>query len=320
MTKLSPDVDSKLSNVVIAKLQDKHISTVIQFINENPERLASTAGLLIKDILEIKRNIFMKFGGRIKSASNVYEIEKNYIIPSNVSSLDNLLRGGLYPGQIYEICGLSASGKTQLCLTIAANTALGPRNLVRYIDTKRDFCGSRIEQILLNKNCDEQIINEAMQRIRISCVHDWQQLIEVLHCLALNLKDESRDCRTRIIIIDSLPAIIFHLSRDHKATTIPLNRFANICHFIAKEFCLSLVTVNLITQWSNTAVPKTSTSKDCNDVFPNLGKYWARVPNTRLLVEKMGPRGRKLSIWNSSQLEANLSCNFIINDNGISCL
>ncbi|XP_017884628.1 DNA repair protein RAD51 homolog 4 [Ceratina calcarata] len=318
MTKLSPHVDSKLSNDVIVKLQDKHISTIIQFINEDSEKLARFTGLSIKDIYEIKTNIYIKFGGRIKSASDVYEIEQNYIVPTNISSLDNLLKGGLHPGQIYEFCGVPASGKTQLCLTIAANTALEPRNLVRYIDTKRDFSASRIEQILLNKNCDEQIINETMERIRISCIHDWQRLTEVLEYLVFNLKEERKTgYRTRIIIVDSLPAIIFHLSRDHKATTISLNKFANICHFIAREFCLSFVTVNLITQWNNTAIPKSS--KDCNEVFPNLGKYWARVPNTRLLIEKKGLAGRRLSIWNSSQLEANLSCNFVISSNGVSC-
>lgn len=64
----------------------------------------------------------------------------------------------MYPGQIYEVCGTSSSGKTQLCFTIASNVALKPNNLVRYIDTKRDFCGSRVEEILLRKNCDKQVL------------------------------------------------------------------------------------------------------------------------------------------------------------------
>lgn len=73
-------------------------------------------------------------------------------------SLDNLLKGGLYPGQIYEVCGVSSSGKTQLCLTIASNIALDPNNIVRYIDTKRDFSSSRIEEILLKRNYNKQVI------------------------------------------------------------------------------------------------------------------------------------------------------------------
>lgn len=72
-------------------------------------------------------------------------------------SLDNLLKGGLYYGQIYEICGVSSSGKTQLCFAIATNIALKTNNIVRYIDTKRDFCGSRIEQILLKQDFSKQV-------------------------------------------------------------------------------------------------------------------------------------------------------------------
>lgn len=71
--------------------------------------------------------------------------------------MDDLLDGGLNPGQIYEICGVSSSGKTQLCLTIASNIALLPNNIVRYINTKGDFFASRVETILKHKTNDEEV-------------------------------------------------------------------------------------------------------------------------------------------------------------------
>ncbi|XP_003698614.1 DNA repair protein RAD51 homolog 4 [Apis florea] len=323
MTKLSTAVNSKLSSIVIEQLQHKHICTLIQFIDEDSEKLASFTGLSLKDIIEIKRNICKKYGGLVKNAFQLFEIEEKNIISTNLSSLDNLLKGGLYCGQIYEICGLSASGKTQLCFSIAINIALKCNNLVRYIDTKRDFCGSRIEQILLKKSYNKQVINEIMERIKVCCVYNIHQLFQVLHWLSVNLKEENEESRTRIIIIDSLPALIFKFSKDHK-TTIILNHLANICHFIAKEFNLSIISVNLISQWNNINEEGTSASsnENINDILtnPTLGKYWAHVPNTRLLLEKQELGNRKISIWNSFQLEADLACTLIISDSGVSCL
>ncbi|XP_053987893.1 DNA repair protein RAD51 homolog 4 [Hylaeus volcanicus] len=320
MTELSSDIHPKLSITVIEQLQRKHICTVSQFIDENSEKLATFSGLSLKDILDVRRNILKKYGGVIRSATDLFKIEMSNITPTDLPSLDNLLKGGLYPGQIYEICGISASGKTQLCLTIASNVALRPNSLIRYIDTKRDFCGSRIKEILLRKNCNDQVIDEAMEHIRVCNVYNLHQLFKVLRWLTIALKEEIEARRTRIIVIDSLPGIIFKFSSDHKLTTA-LNHLANICHFLANEFHLSIITVNLITQWnldSKNESTSTAASKNRNDVTPTLGKYWAGVPNTRLLITKIGLDRRKICTWHSFQLE-NLSCTLTISDSGMLC-
>lgn len=48
MTKLSTAVNSKLSSIVIEQLQHKHICTLIQFIDEDSEKLASFTGFSLK--------------------------------------------------------------------------------------------------------------------------------------------------------------------------------------------------------------------------------------------------------------------------------
>ncbi|XP_015431562.1 PREDICTED: DNA repair protein RAD51 homolog 4 [Dufourea novaeangliae] len=321
MTKLKSDIDPKLSDTMIQQLERRHISTITQFIDEDPEKLAIFTGLLLKDVLDVKRTILQKYGGFIRNACDLLEIELNNIIPTNLLSLDNLLKGGLYPGQIYEVCGISSSGKTQLCLTIASNIALRSNSLVRYIDTKKDFCGSRIEEILLRKNCSKQVIDEALDHIRVCTIKNLHQLLKVLRWLTIALKGETEQCRTRIIIIDSLPAIIFMLSNDHKLT-IQLNHLANMCHFIANEFHLSIITVNLVTQWSfsgETKAASTSTSENHIGVVSTLGRYWEGVPNTRLLIKKLEHGNRKISVLKSFQLETNITRTFSISSGGVSC-
>jgi len=65
--------------------------------------------------------------------------------------LDNLLDGGLFSGNIYELCGPSASGKTQLCYSVLLNLIITTKKDIVYIDTKNKFSVNRIKQILKNK-------------------------------------------------------------------------------------------------------------------------------------------------------------------------
>lgn len=158
-----------------------------------------------------------------------------------------------------------------------------------------------------------------MDRIKVCKVQNLKELLKVLRWLTVALKEEG-ECRTRIIIIDSLPGIIFKFFKHHETATA-LNHLANICYFIANEFHLSIITVNLITQWTSTdqASASTSSSGTNNEVVPLLGKYWSGIPNTRLLIEKVELQSRKLSIWKSFQLKQNLSYTFNISDFGVLC-
>ncbi|XP_033326432.2 rad51 recombinase D [Megalopta genalis] len=319
MTKLNSDIDLKLSDTVVQQLQRRNIKTVLEFLEEDSNNLATFSGLSLKDIVHIQKIISLKYGGVVRNASDLFKIELSNIIPTDLPCLDNLLKGGLYPGQMYELCGLPSSGKTQLCLTIASNIALRANSLVRYIDTKRDFHGSRVEQILLNKNICKKVTDEVLNRIRVCSVQKLYDLFEILRWLTSALKVEKEECRTRIIIIDSLPAIIFSVSDDNKVA-VTLNHLANICYFIANEFRLSIITVNLITQWDSgneteSACINTNNVID-SDVIPTLGKYWEGIPNTRLLIEKLDLGNRKISIWKSVQLE---TCRLSIDNNGIIC-
>uniref|UniRef100_A0A161MD99 Dna repair protein rad51-like protein 4 n=1 Tax=Triatoma infestans TaxID=30076 RepID=A0A161MD99_TRIIF len=70
--------------------------------------------------------------------------------------LDELLNGGLLTGTILEMCGMSGSGKTQICLTITLNIVLEMKSNVTYIDTKRDLCSSRFLQILHTRTYKEE--------------------------------------------------------------------------------------------------------------------------------------------------------------------
>jgi RecA/RadA recombinase len=72
-------------------------------------------------------------------------------------SLDAMIGGGFLTGKIYEVCGPSGSGKTQLCLTISTHIAHGFKQEVHYIDTKTDFSGKRIQEVLDSKEYPDEV-------------------------------------------------------------------------------------------------------------------------------------------------------------------
>lgn len=69
-----------------------------------------------------------------------------------MNRLDCLLGGGLFVNNIYEFCGPSACGKTQLCFSILSNVIMTTKRDVIYIDTKNEFSIKRVKQILRNKH------------------------------------------------------------------------------------------------------------------------------------------------------------------------
>ena len=79
-----------------------------------------------------------------------------------VVRLDGLLGGGLPAGDLVELCGPSAVGKTQLCLTWTACALLaGGRALVA--DAKSEFSVARCRRLLQRRGTPAQVSPHAAQ-------------------------------------------------------------------------------------------------------------------------------------------------------------
>lgn len=91
------------------------------------------------------------FKPELLSKLKVYLVFNIYIFFIYFCSLDSLLGGGLFASKIYEICGPSACGKTQLSFSILLNIIITTKRDILYIDTKNKFSVNRIKQILKTK-------------------------------------------------------------------------------------------------------------------------------------------------------------------------
>lgn len=148
-----------------------------------------------------------------------------------------------------------------------------------------------------------------MERVKVCYVENMCQLLQALHWLRAALKEETQELYTRIIIIESLPALVFKFSKDHE-TIFTLTQLASICRYLADEFNLTIIIVNVITQWNYPVTEDEASNivKEHTIVTPALGKYWSRIANTRLYLQKDEQGRMKIAVWNSSGLEANTAC------------
>lgn len=318
MVKLNASVHPSLSERITENLRRKNVVTVVDFVSTDPIKLTNFTGLSHTDVLQVKQHILKNFSAAKRNAAQLFAIERSHVIPTNVTCLDELLRGGLYPGQLCELCGPSASGKTQLCLTIAANVASQSNAVVWYFDTKKDFSRLRYEGIMRARNFGQKIIEDALCSTKVCQARSSGELIRAMRRLVTLCKQEQNSVsfegrKVLLVIIDSLPAIIFRVTRNVQQsdfeTTYELDDLAEVCRFLTRECQAVVITVNTVTRWDSPG--------QTDDITPALGKHWTRMPATRLLITRRHGEIRRINVWKDLRLIENSFCTVTVSDIGI---
>lgn len=174
--------------------------------------------------------------------------------------LDELLGGGLPTGNLIDICGFSAAGKTQLCTTIAVNVASHAESTVLWIDANRDFSARRIYQILRNRKISDVNAFEIMRRIKVEHCTDAYRLVAVIDDIMNKIELYKN---VKILIIDSLPTLwfSFHGGKTMEGFRL-LGELTNQLRRLAVEYGIVVLAVNIVTRW----IPN-ETSKFCLILF-----------------------------------------------------
>jgi RAD51-like protein 3 len=126
-------------------------------------------------------------------------------------SIDDLLDGGVFTGEVTELTGSPSSGKTQLCFMTALTAAATTGTSVLYIDTLNSLSSLRLAEIYKKNPLFSQRSDLEQTLGKISCVHvyDIFQMIEVLETFLRDLGDEgSRNRLTKLVVIDSIASVI----------------------------------------------------------------------------------------------------------------
>lgn len=207
---------------------------------------------------------------------------------SSAISLDKLLDAGLYTGEVTEIVGAPGSGKTQVCLCVAAHVAHGLQQNVLYIDSNGGLTASRILQLLQARTPDEEEQAGALQRIQVVRAFDIFQMLDVLQDLrgAVSQQVSSSSGTLKVVVVDSVAAVVAPLLGGQQREGLALMmQLARELKTLARDLSVAVLVTNHMTR-----------DRDSGQLKPALGRSWSFVPSTRLLLDSTQSSG-SLGSW-----------------------
>lgn len=253
----------------------------------------------------------------IRTADELLRFRAPEYILTGCREVDMLLGGGLATGELTEIVGPSACGKTQLAIQLAINASLslsmgGVSGETLYIDTEGGFSADRSQQ-MAHALCEEtrHVPNgsgilgssQILQNIRVVRVHDISALIATVEkCLPLLVDDRlAAGASIRLVVVDSIafpfratpcPSMDPSKSNTHRETDAQFyatrnRQLANLAAKLGELAHVHNVAVIAINQMSS----KFQQDEKCHFV-PALGQVWAHAVTTSLELSRTSGRHR----------------------------
>ena len=224
-------------------------------------------------------------------------------LPTGCDGIDDVLGGGLRQGQVTEITGPSACGKTQVCLSAAASAAaLGHR--VVYVDTTGGFSGSRIKDFhrgFVTEDADKQEVAEHLKQtlnlIAVHRVHDVFTLLNLLSQLGEEASEDDNNpehATMGLLVIDSLSSLLSPLltKAHHQGYTVMATVAAMLRGLATTRKTAVLYTNHTVSTGQDVAADEQG-----ENLKPALGTRWTSVPHRRLRLSKIPGTG-----WNSASV------------------
>ncbi|XP_052075023.1 DNA repair protein RAD51 homolog 4-like isoform X1 [Mytilus californianus] len=307
MSVLRCGICSALTDDVVATLKDNGIRSVIDLITQNLEDLSQKTKLSYKDLVAIVNVLLAQYSTFPVTGEALYNtiLTSTSILPTACQGFDQILDGGMYTGEVTEIAGEIASGKTQICLSMTASVICHSKQNVMYVDTSGGFCAERLEEILHTKY-QQGDNSDVFSHIRCIQTYDIYSLLSELHQIKVNITQQSDPFYSglKLIIIDNVASVIYPIlggnQLDGHGLIVQLSQLLKL---LAVDYSLSVLV-------SNNVVVSDGEKK------ASLGKVWSHVPHTRVLLSSMGDQQRQLILAKSSRSRTGQTANFIICEKG----
>ncbi|XP_010859800.1 DNA repair protein RAD51 homolog 4 isoform X2 [Bos indicus] len=274
-----------LTQDMVQLLQSRGIKTVVDLVCADLEEVAQKCGLSYKALVALRRVLLAQFSAFPFNGADLYEELKTStaILSTGIGSLDKLLDAGLYTGEVTEIVGAPGSGKTQVCLCVAAHVAHGLQQNVLYIDSNGGLTASRILQLLQARTPDEEEQAGALQRIQVVRAFDIFQMLDVLQDLrgAVSQQVSSSSGTLKVVVVDSVAAVVAPLLGGQQREGLALMmQLARELKTLARDLSVAVLVTNHMTR-----------DRDSGQLKPALGRSWSFVPSTRLLLDSTQSSG-----------------------------
>lgn len=237
--------------------------------------------------------------------------------------LDGVFKGGVYTGGVVEVCGESASGKTQLCLQLClsalrsgisceqlgttSSKTVSPSGLsdierkdcptlkpskdpcVLFVSTEDPFPSKRLQQlaqhspIVMSSGCTRPS-SFWTNNVLVDHIGEYDQL---LHCLRVKIPALIASRDVRLVVIDSVAAIF----RCYEKSEIK-NRWKHL-GVLGKELHLLSgrnpgLCVLCVNQVTSVMSDRAKTTGGCTrQLAPALGLTWANIITTRFVLSRL---------------------------------
>ncbi|KAM8815620.1 DNA repair protein RAD51 homolog 4 isoform 1-T1 [Rhynchonycteris naso] len=251
---------------------------VVDLVSADLEEVAQKCGLSYKALVALRRVLLAQFSAFPFNGADLYEELKTStaILSTSIGSLDKLLDSGLYTGEVTEIVGVPGSGKTQVCLCVAANVAHSLQQNVLYIDSNGGLTASRLLQLLQARTPDEEEQAGALQRIQVVRAFDIFQMLDVLQDLrgAVAQQVSHSSGTLKVVIVDSVTAVVSPLLGGQQREGMALMmQLAQELKTLARDLGVAVVVTNHMTR-----------DRDSGKLKPAMGRSWSFVPSTRIVL------------------------------------
>ncbi|KYQ90432.1 putative DNA repair protein [Tieghemostelium lacteum] len=292
-----------INNDIFLKFSNSEFNTVDLILFSDIFRMHKMTTVALSDIQKIQINLQKIFASiPINAQQHYYErCNMSSMFSTGSDTVDELLGGGLLSGEIVEIFGSTASGKTQLAMNCTLSLAMQYKKNVIYIDSSSSFSPSRIVEMYNNNvimkstsnMTDDQEIFTILDRIKLCSCYDATLLFELLNQLSLQLENEKRDqqnsntyvCSLKMVVIDSIGTILSPLfgGKQTQGHYIMM-AISRLMKQIADSFQVVFLVINNTVSQTVSSKDKTTSDQHKNEIKSALGESWLAISNHQLMI------------------------------------
>ena len=286
----------------------EHVKTVDQLASHHDHTaLAKKTGLRADRLRLLARELSAAMApSTSSSAATAFSdaVRAEALLPTGLEALDRLLGGGIATGEVTELLGAPASGKTQLCLLACAAQAAAARGCGSlYLHTGGAFDASRVWQLLLAQaNITPQTATTVRaqykarlgERVRALAAPRLPELLSELEQLDLQLTSATEEAAAaeeahpsadaawlrslRLLVVDSAFGALVAEHHDASTTSVMQARLQQKLRELACRHRLAVLVTNAV-HCNKTDLP-----------IPHapLGHAWQHAAHTRLVLSKEG--------------------------------